>query len=88
MKIADKVRRGPLTEEERAELAKAKAFRPDDSSNSRTLQLLFVLALPATVVGIAFALTDRFRVIGLCLLAVGLVVLVGSAVWFFRNWDY
>jgi hypothetical protein len=86
--IANKIRRRRLTEQERAEVAEAKAFRPSDPSNRRTLQLLFVLALPATVAGIAFTLSDRLRVLGLSLLAVGIVVLVTTAVWFFRNWDY
>ena len=85
----------PLTEEEeRADRAEMKAYRPgvnrSGGPKNRKSQVLLALALGATFAGASLALVDRgpLGLTGFLLLAVGVPTLVITAVWCFRNWDY
>lgn len=74
--------------------AEVKAYRPgvnrSKGPKNRLSQLVLVLGFFATAAGgfLVFASGGNARLIGYCLLVVGLPALVVTAVWAFRNWDY
>lgn len=82
------IRGRPLTEQERADRAEMKAFRPNSTRTpkNRKSQLLVVLALAVTFVGAWLA--DVGSPVGVGLFVVGLLVTVVTGVWCFRTWDY
>jgi hypothetical protein len=78
------------TEQERADRAEAKAFRPGISheswSKNRKSQLLLALAICVTFVGGSLSLVGSY--VGFALFVLGLPATVAIGVWCLRNWDY